>query len=444
MEKQALKPRKKSPDPLQQQLRDRKSNFNIACSEFISRVIAFKRGLNGRGDPNYGLPPSDIKNPLPGEIGGFLNQLASDFAKISSEANIIVSEQQNYSQKRNKKKQNPAEGAEPPKVAIVSSYTLEKYGSNFITRFLANIKSFFSKNDDKVYRMALLKASSELKDLFEDFQNDTLSLKIDSVPESKNSYQVIKYNLEAVNKIMDQIDNFAAKNISDDQKINSELHGHGNPDEMDNIRKELEFFGKLSIEQNVLSHLENLITKYKVIDNPTTKDLLKLRIIDTYDRLLKGVNEYINKKYQYNSSFDSAEKAYKFIQKKIEKNAANINKLSHNFITRFLKEKLIKTIKSNKTSATRLEISSNIDKCINILDTIMNSLEKDFNIELLKENFKIISDLMLEINTSLDILTTFYKEYFYSKPKLKNRQDKSQRIENIFERQVRKELMKDL
>jgi hypothetical protein len=148
-------------------------------------------------------------------------------------------------------------------------------------------------------------------------------------------------------------------------------------------------------------------------------------------------------KYFHDEKFHSAKDAYEFMQSKTASFENKLNKVAHNFVTRFLKEKLIKTLKSNKTSATRLEISSLIEKCIKSLDIIMDSLEKELNMDLLKENIKIINDLMDGINASLDILTTFYKEYFYRKPKFTGK-NKSRRIDDIFERNIRKELTRNI
>lgn len=100
----------KSTDPVQQTLRDHKKNWNLAVKEFIKRVIAFKRTLNGRGDTNYSLPPSTIKDPLPSEVGSFMNQLANDFELIVSEATKIQQEQDSYSKNRKKSKKE-LEGA---------------------------------------------------------------------------------------------------------------------------------------------------------------------------------------------------------------------------------------------------------------------------------------------------------------------------------------------
>lgn len=94
--------RKKSDDPIQEALRSHKDKWNLAAKEVISRIIAFKRALNGRGDPHYSLPPSNIKDPLPSSVGAFLNEITSNFEQLASEALKIEQEQAAYSQNRRK------------------------------------------------------------------------------------------------------------------------------------------------------------------------------------------------------------------------------------------------------------------------------------------------------------------------------------------------------
>lgn len=125
MEKLAAK---RSPDPKQQHLRDRKKTWNKAVSEVINRIIEMKSAINGRGSADYGLPVSNIKSPLPTEIVGFLSELSGAYAAIATEAHNIIQEQEVYSQTRRKPGQRPPAGqpaptpaSEPAKVATASA-----------------------------------------------------------------------------------------------------------------------------------------------------------------------------------------------------------------------------------------------------------------------------------------------------------------------------------
>jgi hypothetical protein len=90
----------RSSDPQQQALRDRKKSFNAASKEFIKRLIAFKKGINGRGDNSFGIPVSRIQDPLPREVLDMLGELSSNFEQLVNEANQITQEQTYYSEHR--------------------------------------------------------------------------------------------------------------------------------------------------------------------------------------------------------------------------------------------------------------------------------------------------------------------------------------------------------
>jgi uncharacterized protein len=112
----------KSDDPKQQALRDAKKNFNMASKEWISRFIAFKRGLNGRGDNKYNLHPSRIQDPMPPEVLSFLHQLIDNFQRLTEAAAAIAEEQNDYSRTRQKSRSEMEEqGQEAPKQAASSA-----------------------------------------------------------------------------------------------------------------------------------------------------------------------------------------------------------------------------------------------------------------------------------------------------------------------------------
>lgn len=105
-------------DPVQKKLRDNKKQWSKDTSTLIAQLIAFKRGLNGRGDPKAGIPPSNIKDPLPKEVESYLNQMFIRFQDITQRADKIINEQEEYSKNRkksNKELQN-----------ITSSYNFDK------------------------------------------------------------------------------------------------------------------------------------------------------------------------------------------------------------------------------------------------------------------------------------------------------------------------------
>lgn len=130
----------KSSDPIQQALRDHKKRWNMAAKEFIKRLIAFKKGVNGRGDPSYGLPTSNIKDPLPSEIATFLNEVSGNFQQLAEEALKIQQEQALYSQKRRK----PAP-EKPADVGVPASPATEVPKAASATTALLKLAEKFNK-----------------------------------------------------------------------------------------------------------------------------------------------------------------------------------------------------------------------------------------------------------------------------------------------------------
>jgi len=104
----------RSKDPKQQVLRDHKRNWNIAAREFAARLRGFKSSMNGKGSVQYGIPPSDIKNPLPSEVGSFMQELVSNFQQLMSEADRIEAEQAAYSANRKKPQEKKLKQPLPP------------------------------------------------------------------------------------------------------------------------------------------------------------------------------------------------------------------------------------------------------------------------------------------------------------------------------------------
>lgn len=92
-----------SADPEQEKLRDAKDAWNHEVSLLIAELIAFKRGINGRGDKNLGIPPSSIKDPLPNQVSSYLGTIVNQGGKVQEIARSIIDFQTHYSQVRKKK-----------------------------------------------------------------------------------------------------------------------------------------------------------------------------------------------------------------------------------------------------------------------------------------------------------------------------------------------------
>lgn len=171
-------------DPVQQKLRQNKKQWSKDTSVLIAQLIAFKRGLNGRGDPRAGLPASNIKEPLPNEIETYMNQMVQRFQEIIDRASNIIDEQAEYSKNRRKgKEEGGSAGQQRPEtslpVAAALRYELEKNArlwdrSGPVSRMIAYVMQYpwFSgeKNEITKTKLELMYAAADFENRLNDVE----------------------------------------------------------------------------------------------------------------------------------------------------------------------------------------------------------------------------------------------------------------------------------
>ena len=94
--------RKKSLDPIQEELREKKSVWNKEVSEFINNLIQFKKLING-SPSKFHMEKSKIFESIPDNPVSILDSLTENFRDISVKGNEIISQQIDYSKVRKKK-----------------------------------------------------------------------------------------------------------------------------------------------------------------------------------------------------------------------------------------------------------------------------------------------------------------------------------------------------
>ncbi len=188
--------RKRSADPKQETLRGHKDQWNKEVSLLIAQLIAFKRGLNGRGEPRVGLPPSSIRDPMPNEVGQYLEQMATRFQKIVSEADNIIDEQTDYSKTRRKSRKELQESGQMPQQEIVPSTAASEallikeaswWGSRAWSYFKYSPRIW---NKHLQLRMRMLWVSSDVSNGLLDLENYLVSSDENAIPRS--CYTLIK------------------------------------------------------------------------------------------------------------------------------------------------------------------------------------------------------------------------------------------------------------
>jgi len=185
--------RKRSEDSSQENIRERKAQWNKEVKTLIAQLIAFKRGINGRGDPRAGLPASNIKYPFPNEIGRYLEEMATRYQKVIDEARRIIDSQKEYSNTRRKGKKDM-----PMPIAASSTNMLEKFGSWWGSRAWTWITQYpiMGGQDADRDRIALLNTTTSLIDYLDEFEVNLSSSDSDSIPAAA-------YKLLAMHSVFD-------------------------------------------------------------------------------------------------------------------------------------------------------------------------------------------------------------------------------------------------
>lgn len=206
-----------SQDSKQQHLRNSKRQFNAGYKSFTSKLKEFKNLLNGKGKIL-----TDIKNPLPEQLGSLLDNLSGEFAQLASGAEAIISEQSGYSKTRRKKKQKQPQQqplseqeATPPNDKIVQQlsqlgytdqYNLEALATNRLTRSWQYFKSMFYRDEINKQRVSLLRMCADLFWSLRDFQNETLTVSIDNTPNLIQSFQAARYTFSSVHNTVNRLE----------------------------------------------------------------------------------------------------------------------------------------------------------------------------------------------------------------------------------------------
>ncbi len=214
--------RKHSEDPIQEALREHKSQWNRETSLLIAQLIAFKKGLNGRGESRAGLPPGNIKEPVPHEVGRYLDQLAENYNKVVSDAKSIIDEQAHYSENRIKSKKELSETVASIEDEIV------KYSSWWGSRAWEHAKTYgnplnwFYTDEDVKDRLRMLRLSEKLKINLEEIDNDLVSSGKDAIPTA--IYDFIKFSEIFEKLLMPKLNNMVLRHAKmiEEEKKNSE------------------------------------------------------------------------------------------------------------------------------------------------------------------------------------------------------------------------------
>jgi hypothetical protein len=425
-------------DPRQLALRNQKKQWSASVSALISKLIEYKKGLNGRGSAKIGIEPSKIQNPLPESVSSALSQLTADFSKIVSDAEQIIAAQQNYSATRRKRQpkkpkapqqpnvQAPAPTAEAPAtpeapaenpLARIGSFNaeIEKLASNKLTRFWQYLTSVFSRKEYNRHRLGMLSLSAKLFYDMLDFENSVLRTGEKTIPDTMNKFQNMKNTYIALRKLFENV----AKTLADKAKkegvkppveeakpaapeqkptkpqvinLDEEDEDESDPNGIyiNQLKHNINILNnKKQVEPKNLQEIVHMINEYQNEKDPHAKDLWLKQIREEYNNLMFSLK---NKKADIFND--------------------NMIKVSHNALTRFLRKQLVKAKSYDKTAAPRLQAADLTTATKKTIKRLMDVLEKDLSVEEVSKLLGEIENKIIEIGKLVSILSVLYKERF--------------------------------
>lgn len=466
MDEIIINARKRSADPAQEHLREQKALWNASTKDLIAKLIAFKRGLNGRGDPQAGLPPSNIKEPFPPQIGQYLSDIATHYTSLVDGAEKIIQEQEHYSNVRRKPQQVMTGVASTSEILDEELY---KTASWWGSRWWAS--NFGIKGAERPLIKSMLRSAVSFHDKLLDVENYLSSSDPNAIPRAlyiTSSFGIGPYkNIMESFKQMREIhgrdladpekpkkpspedqksEQIEEKNISTDQKLDRiQILNY-----LVEIQKDLpnlqsvanHYLDQESIsgpEKAIVKKLKNAVNKGSDISIYIDKLRQGLplaedeeadaeKIIMGYRKLLEIISRFMG--------FDSL--SFENYAKKIQ--SLPIEAVAHNSLSRFIKRKWLE----HKPDVIRSDVDLDMRKQItieHIADTIiaieefMNVLEKNLGID---EIFKSLKNFSKKLGVVVEDIITL-AEYHSSMFRDENRNKrKGVILHPIIEREINK------
>jgi hypothetical protein len=478
--------RTRSEDPAQEHLRERKAVWNKACSAFIARLnafkpqlIAFKQGLNGKGNAKVGLPPSNIKEPLPSEIGGYMgmvnskfNELASEFAGLVSESNAIMQEQAQYADHRRKPQPRQPRQPRQADLAQVDDILISE-GSNKATRFWAQLSSYMSSDETNRYRLSMLKLSYKIFQNLVKFEDLILTSDIGDMEKVLNAYLLIANNLDTlkhdVNKIVKlkhpdvvQSDNSAqqsqqtvspTKSPPTTQSLPAKPPGSPvkspatksqsvNAMNMHQLFKEVQSMLTLGFTVADVKIFLDLYHANKTVKDPNKMALVTDRLRDIYYELFDNLKLFIENEIEQKLPKNITLEEIRNLQANASNDNSDITKLAGNFVSRYY-NKYRHEHSKDASSASRIEIYNIVREMKINIDTIMNLLEnKHLNSGDLIAKITETDQLMAKISEPLNRLNMLYKDKYYEPGSNKRKHNILDPAGRFFNRQIQRDVDK--
>jgi hypothetical protein len=381
--------RKPSADPVQEKLRQDKAVWNKDMSGFITKVINFKKLINGA--PNlFFKQKSKITQPVPSNPTAILSSLTSDFQELAQRGSGLVEEQLAYA-KNHKPKQPKVPGAPipiAPKVPATpvpdlskqlaaweskweSKYALVAEGSNPISRFLTRKTTLTRGTSEKMtvnrLRLNMLASCATARKALSNLQIQITRGSTQSIADSQKIMQHIWYEWAVVAR------NFNAYKSRKDLLPTS--------------TKEIELPTDESMQPDKETLPEEINKKPTQL--PEEKKISPVIVPTRRDP------------YPQRAPYQSPSVVKPSITPEAalptEESQSPLEAVAQAFIKKWLGKKRHQYFPQQGTSAYRLEVFEIAKKIRVDLNQIMNLLEKGFNLDLL-------SPLVYQVNRQITTL----------------------------------------
>lgn len=429
-------------DPKQELLRARKKQWNQAYKRFTSKLRGLKNGINGRGDKQFNLPISNIKDPLPDQIGAFLHNVSTEFDFLVQEAGGIIDQQSGYSRNRRKKQpKKPAmpsapQAPEPQQDKLVEQLSrlgaenseITKEASSRFSRGWQYLKSMFYMNEVQKHRVGLLKLCANLFWKLKDFNNEILSVGLGNTPHAIGAFQESRFALNTIKIELARLEKLVGSPAQSKPTVEEQQPQESNQNiSQDEIEKEAQEVSKIHSQvwwlgrRGLIAQEDATSMFHSLLEWQRAKSLEKSDKFQTVSTLYnKIVNDaFVNAERR--GIKVPAERTIEALRAAMEKKANQsgnimLTKQSHNIVSRFLKRQLLKMRPFNKTVAYRLDVASILEQIDHTLKTMMNILHSGVEIDKLKESVSILEKQFKEILQPLSIIITLYQQDIYASP----------------------------
>jgi hypothetical protein len=450
---------KPSMDPVQQKLRLAKKQWNKDVSAFIDNLIHYKKLVNGQ--PNkFFKEKSFIKDPIPADPSTILGSLASDFQELAQRGNAIVAEQNEYSKTRRKKqpKQTAVAPVTQPSqpnlssqlAAFESKYELVAEGSSAISRFFTKLLNPTWGTSEgariKRYRMSLLDTCAKMHKDLERFQVEIVKSSNQSIIDAQTLLNnKIWHEWDLINKglstyranmpsqvpdsggpIKSPIKQVEDKKESEAPPPADEAAPKTAPTKEQEAHSLLEAIQKIQLDYSKNYKLlgadkmggadialEIAIYKFIKASEPMKAEAGQV-VVQEYTKLVQALNQNLGTNA---TSIEDIAKQLLAKRTEVTASAEQLEKVAQNFLKKWVGKKMHQMSMFDKTSGFRLDIYKISEEVRVKLNKMMDSLEKEMNLDEL-------TDLAVQINKDVTSLKGMTRALYAMAPKPKGKGSK--------------------